>query len=286
MQITYEKLVVDENSLFHFQEFIQPRFTSSFHMHDEFELIVILKSHGKLYLGNNVVNFKNGDMFLIAPGMPHCFYNTNGYEKGKEMAHAFVIMFRRNFLGNDFFSKTETSRLNRLIIKSESGLQILNPSKSIINKMLMLKTKKNLEKLSDFILILNELAGRKCIELSNSIDGLRVSDLSESKIVNDVFKYVAENFQGTITLDTAASIANMQKAAFCRYFKRKTKKKFSAFVNEIRITHARKLLTETDETIKEVGYECGYESNSYFNRQFKNSCNMSPSHFRAHIRDY
>jgi AraC-like DNA-binding protein/quercetin dioxygenase-like cupin family protein len=284
MQITYEKLVVDETSLFHSQEFIQPRFTSSFHMHDEFELIAIINSHGKLYLGNNVVNFNKGDLFLIAPGLPHCFYNTNGYEKGESMAHAFVVMFRKDFLGKDFFEKTETSRLNRLIKKAESGVRILNPSGTLINRMLMLRTRKNLEKLSDLLLILNELAGKKSNVLSNSIDRINVSGLSESKIINDVFKYVAENFQDTITLARAASIANMQKAAFCRYFKRKTKKKFSEFVNDIRITHARKLLTETDKTVKEVAYECGFESNSYFNRQFKSTCKMSPSELRSQIK--
>jgi AraC-like DNA-binding protein len=175
-------------------------------------------------------------------------------------------------------------QLNRLIKKSQSGVQILNPPKTLIERILNLEKKKNLEKLGEFILILNELAGRKCIELSTSVGEISTSGLSESKIVNDVFKYVAENFQRRITLGTAASIANMQKAAFCRYFKRKTKKKFSEFVNEIRIMHARKLLTETDDTVKEVAYECGYESNSYFNRQFKSSCNMSPFDFRRNIR--
>jgi AraC-like DNA-binding protein len=175
-------------------------------------------------------------------------------------------------------------QLNRLIRKSQSGVQILNPSKELIKRILSLGKKKNLEKLGEFILTLNELAGSKYIELSSSIGELSTSGLSESKIVNDIFKYVAENFQRKITLGTAASIANMQKAAFCRYFKRKTKKKFSEFVNEIRVMHARKLLTETDERVKEVAYECGYESNSYFNRQFKNSCKMSPFDFRKNIR--
>ncbi len=283
MQITYEKLVVDENSLFHFQEFRQPRFTSPFHMHDEFELIVIIKSHGKLYLGNNVLNFSDGDMFLFAPGLPHCFYNTRGYENGSEPAHAFGIFFRKDFLGESFFRKTESIRLNRLIRKAEYGIRILNPSAELINRMLMLGTKRNLEKLSDFILILNELSGKKCLELSNSI-GEFTSGLSDSRIVNDIFRYVAENFQERISLAGAASIASMQKSAFCRYFRRKTKKKFSEFVNEIRITHARKLLTETDKSVKEVAYECGYESNSYFNRQFKVSCNMSPFDFRKNFR--
>jgi AraC-like DNA-binding protein len=284
MQISYEKLIVDENSLFHYQEFIQPRFTSPFHMHDEFELIVIIKSHGKLYLGNNVINFSEGNLFLFAPGLPHCFYNTLGYEKGNEMAHAFGVFFKKDFLGSNFFDRTETMQLNRLIKKSRAGVQILSPSEMLVNRILMLGNKKNLERLGEFMLILNELAGRKCIELSSTLGELSTSGLSESKIVNDVFKYVAENFQRKITLGTAASIANMQKAAFCRYFKRKTKKKFSEFVNEIRIMHARKLLVETDEMVKEVAYECGYESNSYFNRQFKNSCSMSPFDFRKNIR--
>jgi AraC-like DNA-binding protein len=195
-----------------------------------------------------------------------------------------VVFFKRDFLGSNFFDKTETMQLNRLMKKSQSGVQILNPSKALTERILMLGKKKNLEKLGEFIFILNELAGRKCIELSSSMGELSTSGLSGSKIVNDVFKYVAENFQRKITLSTAASIANMQKAAFCRYFKRKTKKKFSEFVNEIRIMHARKLLTETDEMVKEVAYECGYESNSYFNRQFKYSCNMSPFDFRKNIR--
>jgi AraC-like DNA-binding protein len=284
MQITYEKLLVDENSLFHYHEFIQPRFTSPFHMHDEFELIVIIKSHGKLYLGNNVINFSDGNLFLFAPGLPHCFYNAKGYDKGKTMAHAFAVFFKRDFLGSDFFGKTETMQLNRLIKRSQSGVQIMDASNDFIERLLMLGKKENLDKLGEFILILNELASMKSIELSTHTGELSPSGLSESKMVNDIFKYVAENFQRKVTLGTAASIANMQKAAFCRYFKRKTKKRFSEFVNEIRIMHARKLLTETDEKVKEVAYECGYESNSYFNRQFKKSCSMSPFDFRKSIR--
>jgi AraC-like DNA-binding protein len=77
----------------------------------------------------------------------------------------------------------------------------------------------------------------------------------------------------------------MQKAAFCRYFKRKTKKKFTEFVNETRIMHAQKLLSESDKTISEVAFECGYENTSYFNRQFKLCCNTSPSVFRNQVKE-
>jgi AraC-like DNA-binding protein/quercetin dioxygenase-like cupin family protein len=284
MQISYEKLVVDEKSIFHYQEFIQPRFTSPFHLHDEFELIAILKSHGKLYVGNNVTNFSDGDVFLFSPGLPHCFYNSRGFEKGDEMAHAVVVYFKRDFLGNEFFKRTEVSQFSKLIGKSEFGVQVLNPSKTILNRLINLKKKKNLERLGDFLLILNELANKKIIKLLSTENLITSASLSESKVINDVYRYVAENFQKEIAFSTAASVANMQKAAFCRYFKRKTKKKFTEFVNETRIMHARKLLAETDKTIIEVAFECGYNNTSYFNRQFKINCNIAPSEFRDQVR--
>ncbi|MBN1790502.1 MAG: helix-turn-helix domain-containing protein [Bacteroidales bacterium] len=284
MQISYEKLIVDENSLFHHQEFIQTRFTSPFHLHDEFELILIKKSNGKLYVGNTVTNFSDGDIFLFAPGLPHCFYNNRGYEKGNILAHAVVVLFRRDFLGINFFSKTEVSQLNRLIKKAELGVQILNPSKALIDRMLELNHKKNLERLGDFLLILNELAGKRNTKLLSAGNNLSAESLSESKVINDVYKYVAENFQKEITFGIAASVANMQRAAFCRYFKRKTKKKFTEFVNETRIMHARKLLSETDKAISEVAFECGYENISYFNRQFRLYCNTSPGIFRDQMK--
>ncbi len=284
MQISYEKLVVDENSFFHHQVFIQSRFTSPFHLHDEFELITIVRSHGKLYVGNNVTNFNDGDLYLFAPGLPHCFYNTRGYEKENIPAHAVVVLFKRDFLGSNFFSRTEAAQLNKLIRKAEYGVQILNPSWALIQKIIKLDQKKNLERLGEFLLILNEMSGKRNTKLLSAENILNIADLSESKVINDVYRYVAENFQKEVTFSSAASVANMQKAAFCRYFKRKTKKKFTEFVNETRIMHALKLLAETDKTISEVAFECGYENTSYFNRQFKLICHNSPRGFRDQVR--
>jgi AraC-like DNA-binding protein len=283
MEIAYEKLYFNKNCLFHFQEFIQPRFTSPFHLHDEYELILIKKSHGKLYLGNNVLNFSDGDLFLFAPGLPHCFYNPSGYEEENILAHAIVIQFQKDFLGDSFSDKREASQLIRLMEKSKFGIQFFNSKISILKKFQRLNQKKNLKRLGDFLLILDELAAKRNIKLLSSEHTLNLCSINDSKIINDVYKYVAENFQNEINFNIAASIANMQRSAFCRYFKRKTKKKFSEFVNETRIMHAQKLLAETDKTSIEIAFECGYENTSYFNRQFKIYFDNSPTKFREQL---
>lgn len=284
MEIAYEKLYLDENSLFHYQEFIQPHFTSPFHLHDEFELILIVKSHGKLFIGNSITNFTDGELYLFAPGLAHCFFNTRGYDKGNELAHAIVIQFRKDFLGNAFFEKTEVSNLKRLIKKAEFGVQFINPDKFLKEKIQTLNHRKGLEKLVDFLLLFNDLAGKNNVRLLSAENTIKISGLNDSKIINNVYKYVAENFQKKIIFDNAASVANMQRSAFCRFFKRKTKKKFTQFVNEIRIMHSCKLLAETDKTVIEVAFECGYENTSYFNRQFKLYCNNSPTAYREQLK--
>lgn len=283
MEIAYEKLHLDKNSLFHYQQFIQPRFTSPFHLHDEFELILIVRSHGKLYLGSNVVNFSDNDLYLFAPGLPHCFFNTRGYENGNELAHAVVIQFSEDFLGNSFFQKNEVSQLKKLIDKSKFGVQFINPKKSIFERILKLNEQKNLSKLGEFLLILNDLTSNKSVKALSTGNNVNLLNLNDSIIINHVYKYVAENFQKKISFDIAASTSNMQRAAFCRFFKRKTKKKFSEFVNETRIMHARKLLTETDKTMIEIAFDCGYENTSYFNRQFKIICGITPTAFKEQI---
>lgn len=284
MEIAYEKLYLDENSLFHYQEFIQPHFTFPFHLHDEFELILIVKSHGKLFIGNSITNFTDGELYLFAPGLAHCFFNTRGYDKGNELAHAIVIQFRKDFLGNAFFEKTEVSNLKRLIKKAEFGVQFINPDKFLKEKIQTLNHRKGLEKLVDFLLLFNDLAGKNNVRLLSAENTIKISGLNDSKIINNVYKYVAENFQKKIIFDNAASVANMQRSAFCRFFKRKTKKKFTQFVNEIRIMHSCKLLAETDKTVIEVAFECGYENTSYFNRQFKLYCNNSPTAYREQLK--
>lgn len=283
MHISYEKLAVTEKNLVHWFEFQQPYFTSPFHLHDEYELIVILKSHGKLYVGSNVSNFNVGDLFFFPPGLPHCFYNSGIEKETKELAHAVVIHFKKDFLGEGFLEKNETSSLKKLFSKSKDGLQIQHPSKGLIHKILDLPNKKNLEKVILLLSILNEVCLKKNISLLHSGSPIVVTGLNDSKIINAVYRYVAENFQNEVNFSKAASVANMQKSAFCRFFKRKTKKRFSDFVNETRIVHAQKLLSETDKTTAEIAYECGFNNTSYFNRQFKKYQSLTPMEFRKQI---
>src|SRR5690606_28440406 len=104
---------------------------------------------------------------------------------------------------------------------------------------------------------------------------------SETQRINLVINYAAQHFQKRITLDAAAALLNMTPTSFSRYFRMKTSKSFSDFITELRTRHACKLLSEDDDkTISQVSYECGFNTLSNFNRQFKRYMKMTPKRYR------
>jgi AraC-like DNA-binding protein len=51
-------------------------------------------------------------------------------------------------------------------------------------------------------------------------------------------------------------------------------------VIESRLLRAAELLKNTDKSVYEIAVDCGYDSESYFMRQFKKHKNCTPSEFR------
>ena len=94
-----------------------------------------------------------------------------------------------------------------------------------------------------------------------------------------------DNFSNPISLDEVSDIVSMNKTSFCRYFKKRTKKTFTHFLNEIRIGHACNLLTEGSYSISESAYLSGYNSPSHFNKQFHTIKKISPSEFSKNLKE-
>jgi AraC-like DNA-binding protein len=104
-------------------------------------------------------------------------------------------------------------------------------------------------------------------------------DPKEEQRINRIYTYVAEHYTEPIDLRTVADLANLTVPAFCRYFKRMTHLTFSDFVNEYRISQARRLL-HTDQTIAAISADVGYTNLSHFNKTFKLTTGQTPTTYR------
>jgi len=139
-----------------------------------------------------------------------------------------------------------------------------------------------MEELISFLKLLHQcsiLPPAEMLALNNQQTNKEVT-LKDSERLDTVLKYVMANFRGSLDSKTAAKLTFLNEAAFCRFFKKRMEQTFSQFVNHVRITHAKSLLLKKDWDVLRVCYDSGFNSLSYFNRQFRESTGKSPKEYR------
>ena len=97
-----------------------------------------------------------------------------------------------------------------------------------------------------------------------------------------VHEFVIANFHNKIQIQDVAGITSMTTHAFCKYFKKSTKKTFMTFLTELRVCHAKKLLIESRQAIFDICFASGFDNLSNFNRKFKTITKMTPKEFRSY----
>jgi AraC-like DNA-binding protein len=115
---------------------------------------------------------------------------------------------------------------------------------------------------------------------SNYVNNFQYRD---NERMDKVYQFLLKNFKEDIQLKQVADVAGMNPNSFCRYFKSRTQKSCTLFINEIRIGYASKLLGDKNESISQIAYECGFNNISNFNRSFKMIKKISPSRYRKEL---
>lgn len=289
MKANYHKLNSPIEQAFHIRKDIREYFDDTWHFHDMIEMVCIVSGKGERYIGDSIDSFRDGEVVLVGGKLPHVWkskFAEGSVNLIKKKCIAIIIQFPVDFLGNHFLQLSEAKAIKALLKRSERGIVFKNNAKNVLGRnMNALLKQDGMERLIKFIEILQLAATTKDYELLASpffIDTIYNNDQK----INKVFGYVMDNFTDDIKLSSAADIAGMNKTAFCRYFKNRTKKTFSAFLNEVRIGHACMLIREDNMHITEAGYLSGYNSPSYFYKQFKTIKGVSPTKYQSTFNRY
>lgn len=252
---------------------ITPYMDYPWHYHPEFEIIFVEKSYGIRFMGNHIGNFSDGDLMFISSNLPHLWKNDMDFYQGNDdlFVDVYVIHFREDALKDGFFDLPELAHIKKLFLRGQQGVLIQKGKDheqiSALVKGVVRST--GFDRLSLFLKTLDAIANTKDSNLLCSPGYTNSVDLSDTERIDTIMRFVMEHYSDDVKLETVANLANLTKASFCRYFKAKTHKTFSQFLNEIRILNACKLLVNSDMTVTEICYNTGYNNISHFNRQFK-----------------
>lgn len=270
---------------FRVKDDILPYISTPLHYHPHYELVWIKKGTGIRIVGDHIDQFKEGDMVLIGPNLPHVWENDPHYYQGNTdvKVDVFVIHFLDDIM-NSLLKLPELSGIRSTLIRSQRGLHIMDQTNQILGEIIeRLYLSSSIESIILFLTIFQLLEYTEDTTMLSSSDFARFFTIQKSDRLRKIYEFIGKNFTRNIQIEEVSNIACMSPTAFCRYFKQKTGQSFISYLNNFRLGYARNLLNTNEYKISTVAEMCGFQDISYFNRIFKQKNNMTPTEYIQNI---
>ena len=260
----------------------KPHFTYPWHFHSEYEILYVIEGAGNSFVANNIENFQSGDLALLGSNLPHFWRSDEKYhaKDSQENINYIVIQFSNELLNESLFKFVEFQLISDLLKQSARGIRFLEPfSEKAGKKIIKIARSKGFKQLILLFELLQEFGKTDQYRLLAS----ELYNEQEQNFSNDrmakVLHYINTSYQQKVELEKVASIANLHPSAFCRYFKEKTGKSLSEYLNNMRLSYACRLILEGNLSISQVCFESGFNNLSNFNRTFKKHTRYTPTEY-------
>jgi len=264
-------------------------FDKPWHFHEEYELVHIVNGRGTKFIGDSVSMFEDGELMLIGSNIPHLFRCNEDYYKknSKLVARSVFIHFNEDSLGAGFFSLPEMKQVRKLLDNSFYAPRIVGKMKKyVITRLFEISDQKPAQRLLSLLDILVKLSESRDLKpmLSNDFIAknrmMTSNNEKDTERIHKVFDFIMRNYKHEMYLKEIASMLNMSNVSFSRYFKHHTRKTFSEYVTEVRISHACSLLMQDNQSISQISYSSGFENLSNFYRHFRKITGLIPKDYR------
>lgn len=252
---------------------------SWWHHHEELEIVYIPSGKGTLFIGNNNYKYQNGVIVLLNSNISH-----RSFDQGFEGLNyeEYVLQISPQQIEKMLEIFPEFKSISRLIEISKKGIVLPLNNENNYDKIFKdLLLKEPSERLLSYLNILQILSNSN-FETLDYLPNINFNKYDTERITK-VFEYISANFKEDITTKEIANLLNFTESSFCRFFLKHTQKSFKQILNEYRITHACKLLNNTNKTMEMIAYESGYGSQSFFNKMFKKVMGLTPHGYKKNM---
>lgn len=118
----------------------------------------------------------------------------------------------------------------------------------------------------------------KIIEVTQKVENNR-SEKSES-LIEKAESFINRNYMKDLSLDDISRYCNISSYYFSKLFKQETGENYVEYLSRVRIENAKKMLSDSEASIKEISYSVGFSDPNYFSRAFKKYEGVSPTEYK------
>lgn len=240
------------------------------HVHDYFELEIISDGFVSHTYNDQTYDAPAGHAYLLT-------YNDIHSLKAVNSTRIINIRFTENFIDPQLASFLLTPAVSCICNLNTDELRELMGSVDILMQeqsarpgLYSIRAKSII---SDIIIRLLRKSSDSSVRLPSD-NVLRASNI------------IIKKFRTDITLASLSAELNLSPDHLGKLLKKNMGLSFNEFLNMLRIRHACRLLINSDLSVKEIAFDCGYNSVEYFMRCFKSINSQTPMEYKqSHVHN-
>lgn len=240
------------------------------HSHPSYMFVLNFNDRTAVRMDGNVAYSKPGSIFALSPDIPH-------QELASDSPPRYIcIMIGKRFFEKEYrsYSRSKPVLRGEFLEPVDGFLQLL--------KRFMIEADSNIP---GAMAVLDALSVEICHSLIRSIvktPALK-SCLAERVEIGRVIEHIHSRIDDKITVESMAGVACLSPSHFSRVFRKETGKAPMAYLHDLRLERAKKMLLAADASVTDIALACGFNSPSYLAACFQKRYKMTPKEYRKNV---
>ncbi len=271
---------ISEKDCYYLQERYKPSFNYPLHKHNAYELNFVEHCEGaRRIVGDSMEVLGEYDLALVGCNLEHVWEQ---HECKAESIHEITIQMPLNIISKDWLERRVMQSLKVMMEHAQVGVAFgMKAIMTVYDRLNFLtQSEPSFRTAMTVIDILHDLAESGDYHTLSSSHYSHAELPVTSRRIQKIKDYIDGHYKEEIRMETLSEMINMTPNALSRFFKQKTNRSISNYINEVRIGQAASLLVDSQMPVVEISYCCGFNTISNFNRTFKSVKGVTPSEFR------
>ncbi len=242
------------------------------HMPADSDLRRNMRNIEQSLIATRIVELKKSNIEIQYPSEAETVLTKDILECRSAELHKHIMKYLEDFMIYDA-GDVSVIRL-RLIVLFTRLTKSLQTAEEIDSSILEMEALSNASSLKELT--------NAAIEYAEFIikETMKFSYQGDSVIVNQAIRIIQEKCSSSLQLQDIAGELHVNKSYLSTLFRKETGKNVTEYINDVRLDRAAEELRNTNTSVTDIAFRCGFESQSYFTKLFRQKYDMTPSRYR------
>lgn len=267
--ISYRDIIVPDNM------------QSLMHYHDGYEIMLGIKADVDCFIKDNHYNFLDNSLIFVRP------YEIHALKYKSDTRYIRYVINFSDKLVHDTVQVLKIEKSLAALENTKTRLLTLTPKNysNIFTLFCSLYKYKSVRSCESADLRQSIIKGYLCVLLMEinlvSMNASTRLNLNKSlQLIHDVIRFIDVSYMNEITLQTIVDKFYVNRYYVCHLFKKTTGSSVIKYIQCRRVIEAQKMLMNSDISINDVCFKCGFNNLQHFFRVFKQISNCTPGQYR------